>query len=387
MFVLEVFQSIFVSILIAYLGFTQSLALRVEGLLTAERDTVPHVEHFEEPPVPQDSTSTELTLLSRIYAASDGVSRVLFENDSFQEAARSVRNAAQVPSVPPLPPRITDALVTDALVNIFCEYRTEDYTRTTTGTGFFINDRGVILTNAHVAQFLLLEAAEGAPRGSECVIRSGNPATPKYHAELLFISPTWILNNAKLIAAQNPRGTGEFDYALLYVASALEGGALPEKYPALAIHTDLLSKKLMGESVMTAGYPAEKLSREGPKATLEPALAYTTIGELYTFGSNYADIFSIAESPVGEQGASGGPVVSPSQGALGLIVTKGDAATEGTKSLRALSLSYIDRTIREETGYSLTENAGGDLTFRGEIFKKALAPFLTRLLTNELDRE
>jgi hypothetical protein len=105
---------------------------------------------------------------------------------------------------------------------------------------------------------------------------------------------------------------------------------------------------------------------------------------MYTFGSNYADIFSITESPVGEQGASGGPVVSDTLGAIGMVVTKGDTSTEGPRSLRALTLSYVDRTIREETGYSLIDNASGDMVRRGAVFKEALAPFLSRLLTFEL---
>ena len=66
---------------------------------------------------------------------------------------------------------------------------------------------------------------------------------------------------------------------------------------------------------------------------------------------------------------------------VGLIVTKGDPDRNGARSLRALTLSYIDRTIHEETGYGLSSTLSGDLTYRGEIFKEALVPFLRTTLT------
>jgi hypothetical protein len=382
MMILDALQTVLVSVLISYLSLTGSLAEYVKTHIEKTTITQPDETVERDTRVVVHEPKEELTLFSRLFAAS-GVSRFLFENEAFQAAARSIDETAN--SIAPfLTPETVMETVEDSLVNIFCEYKTDTYTRTTTGTGFFIHEQGVILSNAHVAQFLLLESVDGNVSGAECVIRSGNPAAPRYRAELLFISPTWIFNNAKLISAEHPRGTGEYDYALLYIAESLDGSPLPTTFPTLPINTEFLSKNLTGSTVITAGYPAEKLSREGPRATLIPRVASTNIQELYTFGSNYADIFSITESSVGEQGASGGPVVDEVLGAIGLIVTKGDATTEGEKSLRALTLSYIDRTIHEETGYSLLENASGNLAYRGKVFKDALAPFLTRLLSYEL---
>jgi Trypsin-like peptidase domain len=383
MMIFDALQTVLVSILISYFGLTGSLAHYVESHIE-KKDTLAVEEPAKEGAnVPLHEPTEELTLFSRLFASS-GVSRFLFENNAFQEAAQSIGRTANT-ITPLLTKETVMQTIEDSLVNIFCEYKTDTYTRTTTGTGFFIHEHGVILTNAHVAQFLLLESVDERVNGTECVVRSGNPATPRYRAELLFISPTWIFSNAKLISAEHPRGTGEYDYALLYIAESLDDSPLPLTYPTLPINTEFLSKNLTGSMVITAGYPAEKLSREGPRATLIPEVARTNIQELYTFGSNYADIFSITESPVGEQGASGGPVVDETLGTIGLIVTKGDATTEGEKSLRALTLSYIDRTIHEETGYSLIENASGDLEYRGQVFKDALAPFLAKLLTYELD--
>jgi hypothetical protein len=311
------------------------------------------------------------------------ISRVLLENPLFQDTALRASQLGQIPhNLGDIP---VEKAVENALVNVFCQLRTEDYTRTTTGSGFFIDPDGVILTNAHVAQFLLLTNVDPEVIDTRCVIRSGNPATPQYEAELLYLSPTWILDNASLLTAERPQGTGERDFALLYVARAVDNQPLPARFPALPFTTELMPRTSPGTSIVSAGYPAEALFREGARARLIPVVATTTISELYTFGSNFADIFSVFDSPVGAEGASGGPITTTQGTALGLIVTKGDEVTEGERSLRALTLSYIDRTITAETGFSLAANMSGDLPFRSAVYSQALAPFLSQLLVNELD--
>lgn len=378
--ILEALGSIVTTILIGYLSLTNSIAHSIEAFITPQEITPITTEsQLLKVTVPSEP-SEKLSLFSRTVARATSIPKILRDNSAFQEAAL----IASTDVTSDIPKTVTNETIEHALVNIFCQYKTDEYIRTTTGTGFFINKKGVLLTNAHVAQFLLLEHVDDSVIDAECVVRTGNPAEPKYAAELLFISPTWILNNAKLIMDEAPRGTGESDYALLYVHKALGTDALPDTFPTLHTYTDFLSKSLTGASVFSAGYPAEKLFREGARAKLTPVVATTTIGELYTFGSNYADIFEISGSSVGEQGSSGGPIVHTEKGALGLIVTKGSDAGGLEKSLRALSLSYIDRTITEETGFTLMQNTQGNLEYRAEVFKKALIPYLSTLLKTEI---
>ncbi len=369
------------SILIAYLSFTNTLAVYIENAF------LPFTEQTNVAET-QSNQATSTTSFDKLVAFSKKFSNtipfILKEHEAFQRASVLASSLNDDTFSLPSDKALTEN-IRDVLVNIYCQYKTDEYIRTTTGTGFFINPKGVILTNAHVAQFLLLDGMQNSNGEVSCVIRAGDPASPKYHAELLYISPKWVFENADLITSEAPRGTGERDYALLYVSKSIDQSPLPSHFTAINVSTDFLPRSISGNEMITAGYPAEALIRGGANVKLPAVVASTTLKTLYTFGSNYADIFSISESPVGEQGASGGPVVSPlTQTVIGLIVTKGDESSEGSRSLRALTLSYIDRTIIEETGYSLIQNMQGDVSQRGKIFKTVMVPFLAGILNETL---
>jgi hypothetical protein len=231
-----------------------------------------------------------------------------------------------------------------------------------------------------VAQFLLLTSKR---ENARCVKRQGDPAESKYEADLLYISPAWIHANAALIDAKAPTGTGERDYALLYVTKALHG-TIPTVFPAARFDNTALTRDSLGSDIFVAGYPAQIFMSEGPDASLVPKVARTTITNIFTFGGGDADLMAIGDSVVGEQGSSGGPVLSKKGVVEGLIVTRGDTK-DGERSLRAITIPYINKTIREETGFDLATTLEGNIARRSEIFKKALVPFLTSLLETELD--
>ncbi len=268
----------------------------------------------------------------------------------------------------------------EAIVNIFCTFTTDEYIRTTTGTGFFIDADGIIMTNAHVAQFLLMATTEQFGE-AECIVRGGNPATPQYYADLLYIPPAWVQANASVMHDAVPMGTGERDYALLYVTSTINSEPLPAQFPALNFDSELLPVSSRNTVVIAAGYPAADLVVNGPSTDLLPRSATTSISELYTFGSNYADVISIRGSVVGAEGASGGPVLNDEGDVIGIIVTRGDDTLDGAGSLRAITLSHVHRTILEETGFTLEENLDGNLAYRAQIFSETLSPFLIQILS------
>lgn len=360
---------IFIAIIGGYLALTGSLAQGIETLLptadtrnTAETSTV------------ADTTSDTLKRLDSTYNVTEALPDILRTNAAYQNA--SIINGTEANE-------INDTAVEDALVNIFCTYKTEEYTRTNTGTGFFVDPAGIIMTNSHIAQFLLLETVANTGT-TTCIVRAGNPATPRYEAELLYISPSWIQQHAHLITQAQPKGTGERDFALLYVTAGLNNTPLPGRFPYLTISTELLNYNMRNRTIAVAGYPAAGKDISDVTTTLEPVVAETTVTELYTFTENHADLIQIGSSPVGAFGASGGPILNQSNEVIGLITTKGDSDPDST-TLRALTLSYINRTIVEESTFTLQETMHGQLAFRAKLFQETIVPFLSKLLESELE--
>lgn len=360
---MQFFIDLGIGFLTAYLAFTNLLADKIIALLPEEPEQAVVEEVSQASPFPtlptffKEGRFTDILLKSTEYQKATALDSLRTNNT------------------------ITDPLA--AMVNIFCTFTTPTSIRTTTGTGFFVHSDGVIITNAHVAQYLLLGATDKLG-DAECLVRQGNPAMAKYNAELLYIPPTWVEKNASVISDAVPLGTGERDYALLYVTKTIDGTILPTNFPALDTVTEYLPRSVQGSTVRASGYPATDLFRNGANSPLLAVSATTTISELYTFGSNYADVFSIQGSAVGAEGSSGGPVVNKEGKVIGIIVTRGDDAIDGKGSLRAITLSHVHQTILEETGFSLEKNISGDLALRSEVFTKTLAPVLISLLSQEL---
>lgn len=364
---MQLLKEFFVAILAGYAAFTGTIA---DALLPPAESPATLTEATEKQTT--EETGFLSSLPSRI---TDAIPDILLRSTEYQSAA--LATALETPET-----NTTDPL--EALVNIFCTFSTPEYIRTTTGTGFFVDADGVILTNAHVAQFLLME--ETAELGqTECVVRTGNPAAPEYYADLLYLPPAWVQANAAEMQQEIPMGTGERDYALLYVNNRVDARPLPDTFPALSLRTALLPVSVKGDGVTAAGYPAGDLLADGPSADLIPVRADTSVSELYTFGSNYADVISVRGSAVGAEGASGGPILNEDGEVIGIIVTRGDDSIDGAGSLRAITISHVNRTLEEETGFTLEESLGGDLPYRAEIFSRTLSPFLLRILQQQTE--
>jgi S1-C subfamily serine protease len=359
---------ILVAGLMAYLSFTNYLAVGVETLFSTDEAETTESAPLEET---AGTVSVEPTPLESIFAR---IPDILKRSAEYQKA--TVIDSTTIAAAPTTNPEA-------AIVNIYCTFVTERTIRTTTGTGFVISEDGIILTNAHVAQFLLLEAS-GALGESTCTIRTGSPAAPRYVSELLYIPPAWVSEHASLIDATSPSGTGERDYALLHITKSVDDAPLPAKFTALPLYDGQLTKNAIRGEVIAAGYPAVYAAGD-TDTNLRTRSATTSVSELFTFGKQDVDVLALRGSSMGQQGSSGGPVVNADGYVIGMIATRGNDEADGPGSLRAITIDHINRTITEETNASLGQHLNGDITARAKIFATTMTPFLTTLLTKEIN--
>lgn len=278
-------------------------------------------------------------------------------------------------------PSLNDT-VRNALVNIVC-LSNGSTIGSISASGTIIDPRGIILTNAHVAQFWLLKDYPSKDSVS-CIIRTGSPATPQYTATLLFIPPSWIVANAHKITQASPTGSGEHDYALLVITGMVNKGATPPlSFSYLPLTGDIPA---VGDQELVAGYAAGFLGGITIQKALYASSANATVGTLYTFGTNTPDVFSVGGTIVSQHGASGGPVADRTGSLIGTIVTATDGADTSSRDLRAISTNYILRDFPNEAGTTLPAFLAGNILAEAATFNLTIAPTLTKELTDALNR-
>ncbi len=246
------------------------------------------------------------------------------------------------------------APLTDATVNLYCQFKTGNKTLSSSGSGVFVSERGIILTNAHVAKHFLLQGTEGKTTGT-CSVRTGSPAKAAYTAAVLYISPQWLASSATKTS-----GTGEHDFALLYITGATKG-SIPSSFPKLPLK--LFSDARENETVRIAGYPTEKLNFKQVQNKLHYTIATSSITSLRTFTTSpYVDVVNIAPSAAGSAGISGGPVINEASEVIGIATAL--SSSKKDRTLRAITIPYIDRVVQSETGLPLNLILWGNLPAR-----------------------
>jgi len=271
-----------------------------------------------------------------------------------------------------------------AVVNIFCTSKSGGLFEPISGSGVIIDPRGIILTNAHVAEFLLLQDYSQKDFLT-CIARTGSPAIPSYTLKLLFISPEWVRNNSKVLISSKPTGTGENDFALIKIVGSTNPDVnLPASFPSLKIDTDERNIK-ENDPVVLVGYPAGFLGGIAIQRDLYTVSTIVNIGERYTFNLGTLDLFSLGGSPVAQQGASGGAVVSKDSKLLGIIVTSTEATTTSGRDLDAISVAHINRSFASTTGSTLGSLFNSDLTEFSKAFDEQMLPSIRQVIYDELD--
>jgi hypothetical protein len=232
-----------------------------------------------------------------------------------------------------------------ALVNIICYASPGTRLHSISGSGVIVNPNGIILTNAHIAQYFLL-----ASRNVSCVIRAGSPATDAYEASPIYIPTQWIEANANVLTEQNPSGTGEYDFALLAVSKTASRKALPNTFPFIPL---AISPPNNGTPVVIGTYGAQFLESSQVQSSLFPTMVFGKVKDIFTFASTTIDVISLGGSAAAQEGSSGGGVANSYGDLIGTITTSTIKGTTDTRTLSAITVSYIRAAYASETGSAL----------------------------------
>ncbi len=260
--------------------------------------------------------------------------------------------AAPVPAPVPIAPSAGNAALDTAatalrgaLVNILCYVPAGSGLHSISGSGIFIDPKGIILTNAHIAQYFLL-----ANKGASCTIRTGSPAADAYEASLIYISPVWLNANASVLTQALPSGTGEYDFGLLAVTKSVTSNALPDSFSSLPLATMPPSA---GTPVVIASFGAQFLESSQIQSDLFPTIVFGSIKDVFTFGTNTVDVVALGGSVAAQEGSSGGGVADSSGALVATITTSTVTGSTDTRSLNAITASYIRAEYATEMGSAL----------------------------------
>ncbi len=273
----------------------------------------------------------------------------------------------------------TDARKT--IVNILCTTKYGDLSPIS-GTGVIISSSGLILTNAHIAQYFLLKDFREKDY-LKCVGRTGSPAYPKYNLELVYISQNWVRANKSILKEQNPTGTGEDDFAFLRIS-----GNIDESNNQTKSYIEPNTRELINvsEPVLLASYPAGFLGGLSILRDLNITSAVTNIQDIFTFKDGTIDLISVGGTVVSQKGSSGGLVVDKKTSLIGIITTSSEGSTTSSRGLNAITLAYINRALQRELSIDMRKFLELDHKTYAENFTATTGKELTKLITDELTR-
>ncbi len=263
------------------------------------------------------------------------------------------------------------------LVNIQCQSRYNTIGKST-GSGVLIDPKGIIVTNAHVAQYFLLDEEVA---DTDCIIRTGSPAAPAYDAELIFLSPQWLGRHALSFSQAWSAVNGDYDYAFLIITKSLTDEPLPTAFPYVTLATDQVS---VGEQVVIAGYAAEFLSEDLIDHTLYPTVVYGSVKSVQSFAGSNADVLQLGGSAAAQAGSSGGAILGADGTLRGMLTLGSRQESTEERTFAGISADYIRRTYEKEEGKLLSSLLEMDARSAVNAFKWRI-PDLARPLIKNLN--
>lgn len=266
-----------------------------------------------------------------------------------------------------------ESSIENIIVNILCIKQSGNKINLTTGSGVIISSKGIVLTNAHVAQHFLLKEA-----GYNCSLRRENIPTYGFNAIPLYISEKWIKNNYTQISNSTPTGTGEDDYALLLITTNTNSALSLPKFPSVTLKTN--DSTDVGDSVTIAGYPGKITSSLEIAKSTALQKEIVKIREVFTLNDSTIDVVSTNETEMARRGVSGGGVFK-NNSLVGIMVSTNQ--TNKGFVINALTLDYINRDLKKETGKNLYDYIESNTIKQSEDFA-SVAPLLSELLMRNL---
>ncbi len=217
-----------------------------------------------------------------------------------------------------------------AVVQIFCSTPREVFA----ASGVIVNERGLVLTNAHVAEVV------GRAGRETCQARGGNPAERLAKIEIVFSASTTL----KIANTDVPQR----DVAFLRLVDSSEPLAAAPVGFAMAER---------GATLLTLGYPSEFL--QGLTTAANSNLAFSVLrvdgyGDLDGDPAT-AEAYVSRGGIVLQQGSSGTALFARSGTVMGLMFATTKGKTTDEREGLSLMIPYIDRILRLETGQGLAE--------------------------------
>lgn len=234
-----------------------------------------------------------------------------------------------------------------ATVNIIC-LPADRSLPGSSGSGVVIDSRGIVLTAAHVAQFLLLQKPQST---YSCLVRTGSPAARAYTAQVVYVSPAWINANPQTITSKTRTGTGENDFALLAITGTADSAVFPAAFPSVPLTHD---DPAANEPVVLGSYGSEFLGAARIFASLFPTLAYAKVQALYAFNDdNLVELVGLGGGAAAQEGSSGGGALNERGQLVGIITTTTTGPSLAARDLFAITLNHIRRSFLADTGKDL----------------------------------